>query len=385
MVSGAFSARVGRRGLLAGAVVAGAALATGRGAAAAGDERTVVRHGLLGGPTAGGPAPDGPVPGHPIPQVLAATGSAASAPDFPIGYVGLSWSGDGNGGRIRLRTAAGWGSWRPVRPGDSGDDGRGVALIPAGGAAEVDLEPPPGADDVQLLAINTTDGPATGRLIALPTRRYGSRYRSRASWGADESWRFGPGSEELWPAEFHTAQALTVHHTVTANNDPDPAATVRAIYYFQAVTQAWGDLGYHLLIDQAGVVYEGRYSGADAVSVFQAATRPPQLVDAGHALGHNPGNIGVALLGDLTATQPTAAARRALVWVLASLAQATGLDPQGRTNYVNPVTGAARTVDTIAGHRDWLATQCPGNAFYPNLPGVRSDAATLLDRGILLR
>jgi hypothetical protein len=324
-----------------------------------------------------------PSDGDEIPQVLAATGPAAAAPEFPIGYLGLTWSGASTGGRVRFRTAAGWGAWQPVRPGDASGADRQAALIPAGGAVAVDLEPPPAAGDVQLLAINTTDGPASGVPTAAPSRRYGCRYRSRSSWGANGSWRVGPDGKQLWPAEFHAAQALTVHHTVTANNDPDPAATVRAIYFFQAVTQGWGDIGYHLLIDQAGVVYEGRYSGADGVSVFRGGTR--QVVLAGHALGFNPGNIGVALLGDLTAVQPTAAARRALAWVLASLAQFTRLNPQGRTTYRNPDSGATRTVDIISGHRDWLATQCPGNTFYPALPGLRRDVAALLDRGLLIR
>jgi hypothetical protein len=119
--------------------------------------------------------------------------------------------------------------------------------------------------------------------------------------------------------------------------------------------------------------------------VFRDATRPAKPVIAGHVLNYNPGNIGIALLGDLTSTQPTRAARRALVRVLASLSLSTGLDPQGRTTYRNPLTGATRRVHILSGHRDWLATQCPGNAFYPRLPGVRRIVAGRLDRDLVLR
>jgi hypothetical protein len=374
-MSGRLSARVGRRGLLAGAVAMGAALATGR-AAAAWDGSTAVPGALL---------PHGPASDEQIPEALAATGSTASAPGFPIGHVGLSWSGADHGGRIRLRTTTGWGSWRPVRPGDSGDDGRRVALIPAGGAAEVELDPPPGADDVQLVAINTTDGPLSEQPLAATTGRYGGRFRGRASWGANGSWRVGPDGKQLWPVRFHNPRAITVHHTVTANNDRNPAATVRAIYYFQTVTLGWGDIGYHLLIDRAGVVYEGRYSGPDGAPVFGGGSRSAKPVIAGHVLNYNPGNIGIALLGDLTSRQPTRAARRALLRVLASLSRTTGLDPQGRTTYRNPLTGATRRVHIISGHRDWQATQCPGNAFYPRLPGVRRIVAGRLDRDLVLR
>jgi len=56
----------------------------------------------------------------------------------------------------------------------------------------------------------------------------------------------------------------------------------------------------------------------------------------------------------------------------------TGLDPLGTTAYVNPISGATRTVATLAGHRDWAATECPGNTFYPSLPQLRIDVAAAL-------
>jgi hypothetical protein len=52
----------------------------------------------------------------------------------------------------------------------------------------------------------------------------------------------------------------------------------------------------------------------------------------------------------------------------------------GITDYVNPISGVTATVSTISGHRDWAATQCPGNLFYPQLPRVRTDLAALLGR-----
>ena len=123
-------------------------------------------------------------------------------------------------------------------------------------------------------------------------RAFGVDVVRRAGWGADESYRF----------------------------DTSPAATVRAIYRDQAVTQTWGDIGYQLLIDRNGTIYEGR------------------------------------------------------------LAHLTGLDPLGTTNYVNPISGATKTVPAIAAHREWSATACPGDAFYPHLPGVRQDVAAYLER-----
>lgn len=206
-------------------------------------------------------------------------------------------------------------------------------------------------------------------------------YLNRGGWGADESYRFAPDGTEILPPAYYDVQTLTVHHTVTSNNDADPAATVRAIYFDMAVKKDFGDMGYHLLIDQQGTVYEGRYSGNDSVPVFgpRRVGPRPSVVTAAHVGQMNSGNVGVALLGDLTSTQPTAAARDSLVKVLAALATATRLDPLGTTNYVNPVSGATRTVSTIAGHRDWGATECPGNSFYPVLAQVRQDVAALMN------
>ena len=79
----------------------------------------------------------------------------------------------------------------------------------------------------------------------------------------------------------------------------------------------------------------------------------------------------------MTAT-PTAAARRTLVRVLAVLAARHGVDPQSSVSDVNPISGAIKTVLDVSGHRDWLATQCPGNVFASELDGIRADVARLL-------
>ncbi|MET0134955.1 MAG: peptidoglycan recognition family protein [Kibdelosporangium sp.] len=333
--------------------------------------RTVLTAALSAGAafTLAGPAAAAP---GAVPQTLAALDPANIR--FPIGYLGLTWTGDQPPTSVRFRTVSGWGAWQPVPHGDS----HGV-LIPAGGALSYELR----GDGVRAIAINTTDGSpvqpyaASGGGLSIP----GVRYLSRAAWGADESLRFGPDGTELFPPAYFPVQTLTVHHTVT--DGTDPAAVVRAIYFFHTVTQNFGDIGYHLLIDQAGTVYEGRWSGTDPIPVFQGARTgdgTPRMSNGAHTGGFNAGNVGVALLGDLTSVQPTAAARRSLIAVLATLAKLTRRDPLGTVAYVNPISGATKTVNTISGHRDWLATECPGEAFYPALPGIRQAVAALVGR-----
>ncbi|GAA1563061.1 hypothetical protein GCM10009789_15230 [Kribbella sancticallisti] len=318
-----------------------------------------------------------------IPETLASFSGPdrlIGTPDFPIGHVGISWTGARLGGSVRFRhPRTGWSPWQPLKPGDPSGSGRRTALLPAGGATAYQVVPPPATNDIETVAINTTDGPIVAQPAASEQVK-GFRFVSRTGWGADESLRFAPDGSEIFPQAYFGVQTLTVHHTVTANVDPDPAATVRAIYFFHAVSEDFGDIGYHLLIDQQGTVYEGRYSGPDPIPVFHGRVGDaPRMCNAAHVGGFNAGNVGVSLLGDFTTTQPTPAARTSLVRVLAALAGSTGVDPLGQVNYVNPISGATRTVPAIAGHRNWSATACPGDTFYPRLPGVREDVKRLLE------
>jgi hypothetical protein len=344
-------------------------------------------------PSAGGAVAGagGAVTGGAIPQTLArrgGTGVAATA--YPLSHLAVSWTGAGTPG-VRTRTAAGWGAWRGLDACHGGRDGvtaeRRAALLVTPGAVGYEVAARGDVSGLATTELNTVSGPA--RAVAAPAQselRHGGfvapvRYLSRAGWGADESLRFAPDGTEVWPPEFFPVQTLTVHHTAGINDDPDPAATVRAIYFFHCITQGFGDVGYHLLVDEAGTVYEGRWSGTDAVPVFGPELGPdnrPLMVNAGHALGFNAGNIGVALLGDFTSQLPKRSARRSLTLVLGLLAAVERLNPTGITDYVNPISGATATVNTIAGHRDWNPTECPGNTFYPQLPSLRRDVKRLL-------
>ena len=138
----------------------------------------------------------------------------------------------------------------------------------------------------------------------------------------------------------------------------------------------------------AGLVYEGTWSDPDPVPVFGPAKGPdgrPLMVLGAHVGGFNAGNIGVCLIGDFTAREPTPAALLSLTRVLALLSALCRLDPTGTTGYVNPSNGNVGTVATVCGHRDWHAanalvgpTACPGGRVHALLPGVRAGARALL-------
>ncbi|WP_431473179.1 hypothetical protein [Ornithinimicrobium sp. W1665] len=171
--------------------------------------------------------------------------------DFPIDYVGVLYDAPGAHGHdnehghaasqaaVRLRHDGVWGTWMPLQEdGAQAEDRWTSALVSAAGATAYQVRGVPAAAlDAKAVAINTTDGPLEkvgerpgGAADALST----ADCVTRAEWGADESWRT-TGRNKRYTPEYQDVQALTVHHTVTANDDPDPAGTVRAIYRWHAV------------------------------------------------------------------------------------------------------------------------------------------------------
>jgi hypothetical protein len=201
----------------------------------------------------------------------------------------------------------------------------------------------------------------------------------RVDWGADESLRFDANGNETWPSAYYPVQKLIVHHTDTQNNDPNPAATVRSIYYYHAITQGWGDIGYNFLIDERGRIYEGRHTlNYPSGSSPTGQDANGNGVTAAHAVGYNSGTVGIALLGTLTNQDATPAARQSLEQLLAWEAGEHGIDPLGSSLYTNPVNGSQKTFANIAGHRDVGSTECPGGVFYATLPAIRSDVAAML-------
>ena len=290
-------------------------------------------------------------------------------------HVAVYWRGSA-AARVRLRLShddGSFGRWRRVRLDEVGErrrDGRTYgSLVLARGARVVRVATDRPLRRVWVLAITDRGPRAPSAGISSVSQ---PRVISRAEWGADESLM-------TWAPEFQVTQKLIVHHTATQNDDPDPAATIRSIYRYHAVTQGWGDIGYNFLVDEAGNVYEGRYSRA-----YPAGTSPTgddafgHGVTAAHASGFNSGTVGIALLGPLTSRDPAPGARDALERFLAWEAERNGIDPLGSSLYHNPVSGTEKVFANIAGHRDVNSTECPGDRLYAALPSIRSAAAQLI-------
>jgi hypothetical protein len=145
-----------------------------------------------------------------------------------------------------------------------------------------------------------------------------------------DAWGAKPVGGELTP---HTIERLTVHHTAAALTDNRRAPAQIRGHQDYHMGLGWPDLAYHFVIDAAGNVYEGR--PVDAVGDTGTEYDP-----TGHFL--------VCCEGDFDAHDVPDAQRAALVGVLAWAATTYGVG-----------------VETIAGHRDYASTSCPGEALYP--------------------
>lgn len=100
-----------------------------------------------------------------------------------------------------------------------------------------------------------------------------------------------------------------MHHTVTADDDPDPAATLRAIYddHVHNPARDFGDIGYHVLIDAAGTLYEGR-NGENSSPLFghRFVDGRWEMVRAAHVALNNTGNLA----SRCSVTSPRSSRRR---------------------------------------------------------------------------
>ena len=297
---------------------------------------------------------------------------------FRASHVALHWDGNHDALiQVAFDTGSGFGPLMPVRHDEVGEqknDGRTYgAVMLALGAVAVRVVTDRPVKRARVLAM--VDGRRTVRYQAVDGALAAVNMPpviSRAGWGCDESLM-------TWPPAFYPIQKLICHHTATQNGDPDPAATIRSIYYYHAVTQGWGDIGYNFLIDESGRIYEGRYSRPYPAGVSPNGENAGGYgVTGAHAYQFNSGTVGIALLGTLTNQDTTPSGRRAIEQMLAWKAATHSIDPKGSTRYVNPVTGAGKTFGNIAGHRDVNATECPGGVFYATLPAVRSDVAAVI-------
>lgn len=164
------------------------------------------------------------------------------------------------------------------------------------------------------------------------------------------SWDARPPSGDM---QAHDLRYLTLHHTAAAKPDPsDPAAQIRSHQRFHQDDRGWPDIAYHFLIGPAGEIFEGRHYAF-------AGDTGTDYDPAGHFLVCLDGNYGTEMANE------------------AQLRSAAALFAWAAINF-------DLSADTLGGHRDYAATQCPGDALY-NVLGdgsLRAMMQAILDEGI---
>ncbi len=164
------------------------------------------------------------------------------------------------------------------------------------------------------------------------------------------------GDTLRWPWQYSPKVKLfVVHHTagLVSGDGRTGIERMRALYQFHAVNRGWGDVGYHYIVDETGQVYEGRAGG--------------KLVVGGHVYCHNVGTVGISLMGNFDEERPTQAQVKALQKLLVLLADTYDVDLS------ESVTYHGESMPTVVGHRDLLATDCPGFSMYGVLDQVRAN------------
>ncbi len=195
---------------------------------------------------------------------------------------------------------------------------------------------------------------------------------SRSQWHADESIR---GHVTGWAP----VRKLIVHHTASSNHAND-LAMVRFTYAYHVLGRGYSDVGYNFFIGRDGKVYEGRRARRYAHGeIHSGEDGAKHGVIGGHALSHNAGSCGIALLGNFEHTRPTRAAVASLVRLLAWEAQRHRIDPLGRDTYTG-LSGVRQRFPNIVGHRGVGATACPGGHLNAMLPAIRHQVAGLVGR-----
>ncbi len=277
--------------------------------------------------------------------------------------VGVTWTAGHPVVQLRWHDARGWGAWTTAED-DSAEPEPAERASTRPGTAPVWR--PAGTDRVELRVTGAASGLGLTSVVDGPARRSGlslhgssasaasrvpilGEVRSRRDWGADESMRRGR------PAYAPALKAVVVHHTAQSNDyaPGDVPRLIRADYAYHVQGRGWSDLGYNLLVDRFGRVWEGRYGGID------------RAVVGAHAQGFNTGTLGVSLIGDVTRSSPTAAAVAAMSRVAAFAADRGHFDPRGSvvlTSGGSPRYSQGRRVrlHRVFGHLETGLTSCPG-------------------------
>ncbi len=308
---------------------------------------------------------------------------------LPACLAAARWSGPSDA-HLSLRTRRPDGSWgRWAVASSAGHDGDGVRTtdrvgegVWLGRATELQLHSRAQVRDVTLQFVAAEGGHTASRTsdlapdalpllpATLPAGPGQPPIIARAAWA-------GNNHPPTGGPYYGTIEMGIVHHTENPNgySPGEVPAMLRSIYAFHVHGRGWLDIGYNFVIDRFGRIWEARQGGVDLPVLGAQAGDWNQI------------SFGVSLLGTYTDVRPSAAAVAALERLLAWKLALNGLPAVGELSAVASAEGISYTqfhvgehvrFPRIAGHRQVDATDCPGGAFFAELPALRPRVQAML-------
>jgi len=296
---------------------------------------------------------------------------------------------------LRFQTPEGaWSRWAPAAHAghqDSAAPPPGVLGEPlwAGGTRVVQLRSAHALSAALLHTVDVSGGVGAARLFGGPAGAAAAAAAAAAPLAAPQL-PAGSGqppiiARQFWAGgrcppskapEYGAVEVGFVHHTETPNgySHGEVPAMLRSIYLFHRRVRGWHDIGYNFALDRFGRVFEARAGGID------------EAVVGAQAGGYNAVSTGVAVLGSFSGRPISPATRASLEQLLSWKLSLHGVAVLGRvTVTVDPAgavysrypAGSEVSLPRIAGHRDADSTDCPGDALYGELAGIRTRAQAL--------
>ena len=144
-------------------------------------------------------------------------------------------------------------------------------------------------------------------------------------------------------SDRYVTDTIVIHHTGNPADDDLSAEEIHNAHQ----SQGWSGIGYHFVIRKNGQVEQGR---------------PIDTVGA-HAQGDNWHSIGIHVCGNFEEAEPTEYQIESLAYLIGWLCEVYDLDP----------------AVSVVGHRDLMATACPGENLYSMLNTIIGKAAWYME------
>lgn len=203
------------------------------------------------------------------------------------------------------------------------------------------------------------------------------------------------------PIPLKKISHIFIHHSALDNMLPHEVCddAVRAYQLYHIKTKKWGDIGYHYLICQHGILYEGRKSPVSFAY--------KEIIGA-HAKGFNAHGLGICLIGSYADSSlinqneknslvrkmieigelrddedfygsgltPSKEVQNTIIAFLTWKAGQYRLNPQGYSIYqTESEDKTSRILPNILGYQDVMTTLSPGQHLYKLIPSLRAAVA----------